>query len=326
MPPVVRVGVLGCARIALRRTLPAMKEAEGIELTAVASRDPATAIDVARRFGCAASDGYESLLERPDVDAVYLPLPTGLHAEWVSRALAAGKHVLSEKPLTVDLDTAVRLVDQARKAGRWLMENFMFLHHSQHEAVRKLVADGRIGQPRVFTAYFGIPPLGSADVRYRPDLGGGALLDVGVYPIRAAQLILGTDLEVVGSVRRLDQTRGVDVGGHALLCTPAGVTAELSFGFEHAYRSGYSLWGDRGRLTLDRAFTPDPTWRPVVRIDSQDRSEELTLPADHQFTNIAEHFARSILQKADFGPQGEAIVRQARLVNRVRSSAVRITA
>jgi predicted dehydrogenase len=303
-----------------------MKEAEGIELTAVASSDPAKAHDVARRFGCAASDGYDSLLERPDIDAVYIPLPTGLHAEWVSRALAAGKHVLSEKPLTADPDTALGLVDQAKKAGLWLMENFMFLYHSQHETVRKLVADGRIGEPRVFTASFGIPPLDSSDVRYRPDLGGGALLDVGVYPIRAAQLILGTELEIVGSVQRLDQTRGVDVGGHALLCTPSGATAELSFGFEHAYRSCYSLWGDRGRLTLDRAFTPPPTWQPVVRIDSQDRAEELTLPADHQVKNIAESFARSILQQADFGPEGEAIVRQARLVDRVRSSAVRITA
>jgi predicted dehydrogenase len=303
-----------------------MREAEGIELAAVASRDPAKARDVARRFGCAASDGYAGLLERADIDAVYLPLPTGLHAEWGGRALAAGKHVLSEKPLTADLDTALALVDQARKAGRWLMENFMFLHHSQHETVRKLIADGRIGEPRVFAASFGIPPREKSDVRYRPDLGGGALLDVGVYPIRAAQLILGTELEVAGSVRRLDRTRGVDVGGHALLYTPTGATAELSFGFEHAYRSGYSLWGDRGRLTLDRAFTPSPTWQPVVRIDSQDRVEELTLPADHQFKNVAESFARSILQNADFGPQAEAIVRQARLVNRVRSSAVRITA
>ncbi|MEV0155423.1 Gfo/Idh/MocA family oxidoreductase [Micromonospora sp. NPDC050686] len=325
MRSVVRVGVLGCASIALRRTLPALVEAEGIELTAVASRDPAKARDVARRFGCAAGGGYDSLLERPDVDAVYVPLPTGLHAEWVGRALAAGKHVLSEKPLTVDPDTAQDLVDQAAKAGLWLMENFTFLHHSQHETVRRLVADGRVGTPRVFTARFGIPPLAPSDVRYRPDLGGGALLDVGVYPIRAAQLLLGAELQVVGAARRLDPARGVDVGGHALLCTPSGVTAELSFGFAHAYRSGYSLWGDRGRLTLDRAFTPPPTWQPVVRIDSQDRAEELTLPADHQFRNTLEVFARSILRKADFGPQGEAILRQARLVDQVRSSAQRFT-
>ncbi|MBY8870768.1 Gfo/Idh/MocA family oxidoreductase [Micromonospora sp. PLK6-60] len=326
MRSVVRVGVLGCASIALRRTLPALGVAEGVALTAVASRDPARAREVAQRFGCAAADGYDSLLERPDVDAVYVPLPTGLHAEWVGRALAAGKHVLSEKPLTVDAATAQDLVDQAGRAGLWLTENFTFLHHSQHATVRRLVADGRIGTPRVFSARFGIPPLDPADVRYRPDLGGGALLDVGVYPIRAAQLLLGPELEVVGAARRLDPARGVDVAGHALLRTPSGVTAELSFGFEHGYRSGYAVWGDRGRLTLDRAFTPPPTWQPVVRLDSQDRVEELTLPADHQFRNTLAAFSRSILRQADFGPQGEAIVRQARLVDQVRAAAERFTA
>ncbi len=321
MRSVVRMGVLGCASIALRRVLPAMMEAEGIELTAVASRDPAKAREVARRFGCAAADGYDDLLDRPDLDAIYLPLPTGLHAHWASRALAAGKHVLSEKPLSCDHATALGLVNQAKTAGLWLMENYMFLHHGQHEKVRNLIADGRVGELRVFTASFGIPPLDASDVRYRPELGGGALLDVGVYPIRAATYFLGSQLRVVGSLLRLDPTRGVDVAGHALLATPAGVTAELSFGFEHAYRSCYSLWGDQGRLSLDRAFTPPPTWQPLIRIESGDRSEELALPADHQFRNIAESFARSILRDEDYTAAAEAITRQAQLVDQVRSNA-----
>ncbi len=326
MPPVLRMGVLGCASIALRRVLPAIEEVADIELVAVASRDPARAREVARRFGCAAAEGYDDLLERPDIDAVYIPLPTGLHAPWTSRALGAGKHVLSEKPLTCDHVSAVGLVNQAKNAGLWLMENYMFLHHHQHEKVRDLVLSGRIGELRVFGASFGIPPLDKADVRYRSELGGGALLDLGVYPIRAASYFLGTELDVVGSVLRLDPVLGVDVAGHALLATPSGITAELSFGFEHSYRSCYSLWGDHGRLTLDRAFTPPPTWQPVLRIESQDRTEELTLPADHQFKNVAESFARSILSDADYTPHAEAIIRQAWLVERVRSNANLITA
>jgi len=323
MRSTVRIGVLGCAGIALRRVLPAMEEAEGVELKAVASRDAAKAREVARRFGCAAA-GYDDLLERQDVDAVYIPLPTGLHARWAARALESGKHVLSEKPLACDHATAQDLVERAEKSGLWLMENYMFLHHGQHEKVRALVAEGRIGEPRVFSASFGIPPLDAANVRYSAELGGGALLDVGVYPIRAASHFLGDDLEVVGSVLRTDPARGVDVAGHALLCTPSGVTAELSFGFEHAYRSCYSFWGDRGRLALDRAFTPPPTLQPVIRIESQDLVEELTLPADHQFKNILEFFARSVLDGADYAPHAEAITRQARLVDQVRSRGVRI--
>lgn len=318
---VVRVGVLGCASIAWRRTMPAMAEAAGIVLSAVASRDPARARTFAERFGCAAVDGYRALLERSDVDAVYIPLPTGLHADWVGQALAAGKHVLVEKPLTVSFHQAQALVEQAGCAGLWLMENFTFLHHAQHRAVQKIIADGRIGEPRVFTASFGIPPLPPGNVRYRPELGGGALLDVGVYPIRAAQLLLGTDLEVVGAVLREDSGTGVDVAGGALLATGAGATAQLSFGFSHSYRSRYEVWGSSGHLSVDRAFTPGPQWRPVIRIESQDHAEEVTLPADHQFRNIAECFARSILAQADFAPQSQAILSQARLVAAVAGRA-----
>lgn len=315
--------MLGCASIAWRRTLPAMAEAAGIVLTAVASRDPARARTFAERFGCTAVDGYQALLERPDVEAVYIPLPTGMHADWVSRSLAAGKHVLVEKPLTASYQEAEALVDQASRAGLWLLENFMFLHHAQHLAVQKIVADGRVGEPRVFTASFGIPPLPPGDVRYRPELGGGSLLDVGVYPVRAAQLLLGTDLEVAGAVLHEDPATGVDIAGAALMSAGSGATAHLSFGFSHSYRCRYELWGSRGHVSLDRAFTPDPHWRAVVRIESQDHVEELTLPADHQFRNIAESFARSVLAQADFAPQARAILSQARLVAAIADRAVR---
>ncbi|WP_028568634.1 Gfo/Idh/MocA family protein [Salinispora tropica] len=322
MPTAIRLGVLGCASIALRRFLPAINEATGIELRAVASRDPARARTVAERFGCRAVDGYDELLDRADIDAVYIPLPTGLHAYWVSRALAAGKHVLSEKPLTSDHVTARDLVNQAERAGLWLMENYMFLHHRQHEVILDLVARGRIGETRLFAASFGIPPLAPTNWRYHGEFGGGALLDVGVYPLRAATYFLGPELDVVGSVLRTCPVRGVDLAGHALLRTPSGVTAELSFGFEHAYRSCYSLWGERARLTLDRAFTPPETRQPVIRIEADGHAEEVVLPADHQFRNIAEFFARCLLDGADYGPHARAINQQAELVDKVRSRAV----
>jgi predicted dehydrogenase len=293
-----------------------------IELVAMASRDPAKARSFAARFGAVPIDGYERLLDRDDIDAVYLPLPTGLHHEWASRALAAGKHVLSEKPLATSLAEATALVTEARRRGLRLMENFMFLYHAQHTAVRKLVADGVIGALGTFSAAFGIPPLPATDVRYRPELGGGALLDVGVYPIRAAQLFLGDEVEVVGAALRRDRGTGVDLGGSALLRDAAGVTAELTFGFTYGYRSAYALWGSAGRLSLDRAFTPPAEYQPVVRIEQQNRTEEQVLPADHQFANIAAAFAGAVLDGAPPGPaEGDAILRQAALVDRVRELA-----
>src|SRR2546430_5965831 len=275
-PDTVRVGVLGCASIAWRRTLPAMAGVPAIRLVAMASRDRAKAESFAARFGGEPIDGYERLLDRDDVDAVYLPLPTGLHREWAARALSAGKHVLSEKPLATSFAEASALVTQARERGLRLWENFMFLYHGQHTAVRKLLADGVIGELGTFSAAFGIPPLPDTDVRYRPELGGGALLDVGVYPSRAAQLFLGEGVEVVGSALRRGPARraqpepgfgggehgqrgsaaGVDLGGRALPRAAARGTPQLSFGFPPRVRSTYAPWGSSRPLSLGRPFPP----------------------------------------------------------------------
>ncbi|GAA2638056.1 Gfo/Idh/MocA family oxidoreductase [Dactylosporangium fulvum] len=290
----VRFGVLGCSSVARRRTIPAITACPGTSLTAVASRDPGKAEVFAAEFGCAAA-GYDELLARDDVDAVYVPLPTALHVPWGLRVLAAGKHLLLEKPSATSAEGTRELVRAATAQDLLLRENFTFLHHSQHRTVARLLAEGRIGELRSFSGSFCFPPLPDGDIRYVPELGGGSLLDAGVYPIRAAQLLLGDDLRVVGSVLRTDPARGVDVAGQAMLVSGEGVFADVHFGFQHAYGSRYSLWGSTGRITLDRAFTPQAGWQPVLRIDEQDHSEELTLPADHQFLGSVAAFAEAVL-------------------------------
>ena len=323
----MRVGVLGCASIAWRKTLPAMVAAPSLTVVAVASRDAAKAAKFAEAFGAEAVPGYEALLERDDVEAVYLPLPTGMHHEWAARVLRAGKHVLVEKPLATTLEQATELVELAAKSRLVLREGFMFLHHGQHRRIRELVDSGAIGEPRTFTAAFGIPPLPADDVRYRKELGGGALLDVGVYPIRAAQLFLGPSSRVAGATRVLDPVSGVDLAGNALLVNDSGVTAQLSFGFQHHYRNTYELWGSAGRIVLDRVFTPPADWTPTVRIERPGGVEELTLPAEDHFAAVTASFARAVRAGAGNGiPQGiedggAATLRQAALVDAVRQKA-----
>lgn len=192
----VRIGVLGAASTAWRRMLPALTGTPGVSVAAIASRDRSRAAVFTERFGGEPVEGYAALLERADIDAVYVPLPNSLHHEWTAAALAAGKHVLAEKPLTTCAADTADLVRLAEVNNLVLRENFTFLHHPVHAVVRNLVTAGRIGEPRHFTSSFCFPPLPAADVRYRPELGGGALLDVGVYPIRAAQLLFGNEIEV----------------------------------------------------------------------------------------------------------------------------------
>ncbi|WP_243793727.1 Gfo/Idh/MocA family protein [Saccharopolyspora gloriosae] len=322
----VRLGVLGCSAIARRRTLPAVADVPELTTAAVASRDAAKAAEFAARFGGTAT-GYDELIADPEIDAIYLSLPTALHHEWTSRALRAGKHVLCEKPLTDDAARTRELTGLAREKGLVLRENFAFLHHPQHVKVAELVADGRIGALRTFTATFGIPPLPAADIRYDRELGGGSLLDVGVYPLRAAQLLLGPGLSVAGATLRVDERLGVDLAGHVLLVSPEGVFADLEFGFQHTYRSSYGLWGSAAALSLDRAFTPPAEHRPVLRIDEQDHAEVLTLGASHQFRASIAAFAHAARDRGPDEPAWlDAADETARLITEVREQAVRVRA
>lgn len=316
----LRIGVLGCGGIAMRRMLPAMARTPAVEIAAVASRDKDRAEEAASRFDADPVHGYEPLLERDDITAVYVPLPPSLHAPWTARTLKAGKHALVEKPMVTHAPEAHALAALAEEGSLVLMESFMFLHHTQHATVMAHLERGEIGELRSVTAEFGFPPLPARDIRNRPELGGGALLDAGVYTLRVTQLLLGGTVSVVGAALTADGTTGVDVVGDALLRGDTGVTSHVAFGFRHAYRSTYTLWGSSGRIHLDRAFTPPPDHRPVLRIERQDRVETLTLPAADQFANIAAWFAALVRGEGDPEPERTAAVRQAELIDAVRDA------
>ncbi|MEU5050609.1 Gfo/Idh/MocA family oxidoreductase [Streptomyces sp. NPDC021096] len=318
----LRMGVLGCADIARRRLLPALAAAPDVSLVAVASRDAATAEATARPYGCRAVTGYAELLAMDGIDAVYVPLPNALHAPWAEAALRSGRHVLAEKPLTCAHADTTRLLDLARERSLVLMENMMFVHHRQHEAVRAAVADGAIGELRAVHAAFTIPERPDGDVRHRPELGGGALLDVGVYPLRAALHVLGTDLRVAGAHLGSGPGRTVDTTGAALLTTPGGVTAQLTFGMAHAYRSVYELWGSHGRLTVERAFTPPADARPVVRLETAGAVRELPAGGPHdQVAATVAAFARAVREGGVPDGQTAAVLRQAALLEEIRAAA-----
>ncbi|MGW5442849.1 Gfo/Idh/MocA family protein [Streptomyces asiaticus] len=320
------MGVLGCADIARRRVLPALVACPATEVCAVASRDPHRAAEFARAFGCRPVHGYEALLARDDVEAVYVPLPAALHPEWVGAALRAGKHVLAEKPLTRDPERTRALLLLARNLGLVLRENVMFVHHGQHTAVHDLMADGAIGDVRSFHAAFTVPLRPEGDIRYRRDLGGGALHDTGVYPVRAALHLLGDDLELAGAVLGTGPGREVDTWGGALMASAEGVAVHLTFGLENAYQSRYELRGSTGRITLDHAFTPPADHAPLVRLEQASGTvTEIRLPAEDQVLNTVTAFASAVRAgvpaDAPHTPEETACLRQAVLLNRIHQSA-----
>ncbi|MEU3052011.1 Gfo/Idh/MocA family protein [Streptomyces griseus] len=317
----IRLGLMGCADIALRRILPAVAATDGIELAAVASRNPDTARFVAQCADAEPVDDYRALLEHPGVDAVYLPLPPVMHAEWIERSLRAGKHVLAEKPLTISHETTSAMVALARASRLVLRENYMFLHHGQHQRVRELLGEGAIGELRSFSASFAVPARPPQDIRLRPELGGGALFDVGGYPLRAALLLLGPDLKLLGAGLRLDPEQRVDIGGSALLRRADGVTAQLSFGMDHQYTSEYELLGSTGRIRLRHAFTPPADHRPVLSIERGTSREELVLQQEDQYAAAIAAFVHDIA--TDNTAVDPATVRQAGFVAAIHRKADR---
>nr|AEU17888.1 putative 3-ketoreductase [Streptomyces antibioticus] len=321
MTPPVRVGVMGCAEIARRRMLPAMAAADDIEVVAVASRDGRKAAELARTYGCRPVTGYDRLLAHPEVEAVYIPLPLAMHAQWVEAALSAGRHVLVEKPMSVDPQEVRRLFALAAARGLALMENVMFVHHRLHETVRRLLEDGEIGELRAMHAEFSIPRLPDHDIRYQPELGGGALWDVGLYPVRAAMHFLGGDLRVVGSVLTVGRGRGVDTAGAVLLSRKDGVTAQVAFGIEHAYASRYRLVGSAGQIGVERAFTPPADHAPVIGVETASGRRELLLAPDDQVANTLRAFTAGV--RAGSVPEAltDSCVRQADLLDQVRNGA-----
>ncbi|MGW6295765.1 Gfo/Idh/MocA family protein [Streptomyces sp. NPDC055058] len=320
----LRLGAIGTSSIAWRRVLPTVARMPQWDLVAVAGRTAKKAALYAEHFGCAAEEDPETLIARPDIDAVYVSTPTALHHEWAERALRAGKHVLVEKAIGTDAAEARSLCALAAERGLTLRENFMFLHHPQHDRVRALVAAGRLGRIASFRAAFCIPPLPDNDIRYDPRLGGGALLDAGVYPLRAAALFLGPGLEVAGATLRTRASDGLDLSGQVLLTSRSGVLAELAFGFEHTYASTYTLWGDRARLTVTRAFTPPPSHGPTLLIEEQDREERLTLPAADQLMLLLADVAEAIRTGAGTGPHTDSLTSTMELVDAVRATARRV--
>jgi len=318
----INIGVLGGANIAKRSVIPTINKMDEFELIAIGSRSKEKADSLANTFSCEGIDGYQGVLDRDDIDAVYIPLPTGLHKEWLKKSIEAGKHILCEKSLVENLKEAEEVIELAKQKNVLIMENFMFPFHSQQQYVRDLIDAGEIGEIRSFRSSFGFPPFKDKDnIRYQKDLGGGALLDAGAYPTKAAQMILGDDLYAASAHLKYDEATQVDLWGSAMLKSKSkSITAQLTFGFDHYYQCNYEIWGNLGKVTVHRSFTAGPGFSPKVTIEKQGVKIEQALKPDDHFANILHNFAETIL-KGDFEIKYKELLNQSRLLTEIRNHA-----
>ena len=300
MSKIIRVGIMGCAAIAKRSLAPAFAAHTSFQLTAIASRTAEKATEFARQYG-ARPCSYEELVAAEDVDLVYCPLPTGLHADWVAKCLQASKHVLCEKSLACTYEDVSRLVELARARHLLLMESFQFRFHAQNIYVKQLLREGAIGPLRQVVVRFGIPPFpeGAVNIRYSKKLGGGALLDNGAYTLKAASYLLGNDLTVLAAMNDINRSDkdgvgdDVDLTGSIMLRTVDGVPVQTAYGFSHFYQNGYEIWGKDGKITTTRAFTARSDFAAPVILETSTGRTEKTFQDDH-FANLLTHVAARI--------------------------------
>lgn len=295
----VRWGILGCAGIAERALIPAVRQSRSGALAAIASRDASRAGEWARRFGFARSHGsYQELIDDPAVDAVYNPLPNDLHAEWSIRAMRAGKHVLCEKPMAMNAEEVRSMIAAARSNGVQLMEGFMYKFHPQIDRTLEILASGRIGAPRAvhssFTFRYDHDP---SNYRWSPGQGGGALYDVGCYTLSIARLVLGAEPIAVSAAARVDPATGVDVTTEALLEFPGGRFALCESSFEAQFQSRLLVVAADGLLRLDRAFSAKDH-DVAVEIVRDDSPGSVPVPKANMFALMIDEFGSAVLDGA----------------------------
>ena len=252
----VRWGVLGCARIALNRVIPAMLQADGAELRGIASRTLGRAEEAAERFGARHAYGsYGDLLADPQIDVVYIPLPNHLHKAWSIAALDAGKHVLCEKPIALNALEAREMQKAAQKAGRLLLEAFMYRFSPVVQKALEIVRSDRMGDLRTmhsaFTFLLGDDP---SNIRLQADAGGGALYDVGCYCINILRMIAGREPLSAWSSLFWSEEHHVDVGGAGALAFGEELYGTFNTGFNADYDCFFRAVGTKATIELPDGF------------------------------------------------------------------------
>jgi xylose dehydrogenase (NAD/NADP) len=315
----LRWGILGVAKIN-DRLLPGFRAAANAELVAIASRDAGRAAAAAKAANIPTAHGsYEALLADAAVEAVYIPLPNTLHAEWTRRAADAGKHVLCEKPLTPTAAEAAELVAYCRSKGVRLMDGFMWPHHARTARLRRLLDDGAIGEVRHVVGTFTFQlPLDPNNIRLRPELAGGSLLDVGCYPVYGIRWATRAEPERVHATATT--LHGVDVALTGVLHFPGGRVATFDCGFTLPMRQWLEITGTAGVVRVPEMWVPNGPADFVLQRDGRE-PERVVVEAHDQIACMIEDFGRAVRAGREPEPSPEEAIKTLRVLDALARSA-----
>jgi predicted dehydrogenase len=295
----VRWGVLSTAKIGLVKVLPAMQLGQLCEIAAIASRNLSQAQEAAAKLGIPKAYGsYEELLAAPEIEAVYNPLPNHMHIPWTIKAAEAGKHVLCEKPLSMTVAEAKELIAVQKKTGVKIGEAFMVRTHPQWVRIREMITEGRIGAVRSVQSFFSYNNVNPANIRNIPEFGGGALMDIGCYPIHISRLVFGEEpLRVLATIERDPQMK-TDRLTSAILQFPSGQAA-FTCSTQLVPYQRVNIFGTKGRIEVEIPFNaPDDRPTRILIDDGRDLFgggvTVETFPVCDQYTIQGDVFSKAI--------------------------------
>jgi predicted dehydrogenase len=293
-------GVLSTSNFAFRQIIPSVKKSAHSVITGIASRDLQKAEAKAKEHNIPKAYGaYEELLADKEIDAVYIPLPNHMHLEWIKKSLQAGKHVLCEKPVTLNSVEAEELIEFAKDYPELkLMEAFVYRFNPRWEKVKELLADKVIGDVKHVQSFFSYYNVKPDNIRNKPNVGGGALLDIGCYCISHSRQILDSEpLRVISNID-YDPVFKIDRLTSAIMDF-GNVTASFTCATQIPFDQYSKIYGDNGRIEIHRPFNPDLDGTTKVITHSNDKFEEILFDACDHYTVEFDEFSKSILNNSD---------------------------
>jgi predicted dehydrogenase len=290
----IKFGIIGCSRIAKQSVVPAIIKSEFAEIEIIGSRSLDKAKTFSNEFNSKKFGTYEDVISDDSVDAVYISTPIGTHEDWAIKAASAGKHILCEKSSTTSFESAKRMIKHCKQNNVRIIEGFVFRFHPQHQKVKELINNNRIGDLVSFNGSFGFPAFPEGDIRYDSKLGGGFLNDSGCYPINASRMIFEEEPTGVSCNLSIDAKTGVDVKGTSYMIYENEKTASITYCNGSYYQSKYNVWGTDGIISLERAYSVPPDFKTNVNIQYSTENNWDDKKSENYQINAADHFIEMI--------------------------------
>ena len=290
----IKFGIIGCSRIAKRSVIPAITKSEFAETEMIGSRSIDKAKIFSNEFNCEKYGTFEDVISDDSVDAVYISTPIGTHEEWAIKAASAGKHILCEKSSTTSFESAKKMIEHSKQKNVRILEGFVFRFHPQHQKVKELIDNNKIGDLVSFNGSFGFPAFPEGDIRYDSKLGGGFLNDSGCYPINASRMIFEEEHIGVSCNLSIDGKTGVDVRGTSYIIFENEKTASITYGNGNYYQAMYNIWGSEGIISLERAYSVPPDFKTKVNIQYSTENNWDGRKSENYQINAVDHFTEMI--------------------------------